>query len=104
MSDIFEGLNDIPWAELSSAYGNADELPIWIRRLASDNSTVRKDAARCIGGEVEHQGSLYTSSAEVMPFLIRLLQEPSIKDKDLILRILGAIAFAYREWEQAGSE
>jgi hypothetical protein len=72
---MFEGLNAIPWAELSQAYGSAEEVPVWLRQLTSDDEQVRQQAMGKLGSSIYHQGSLYPATAYAVPYLIALLQE-----------------------------
>jgi hypothetical protein len=46
---MFEGLNTIPWAELTHAYGSAEEVPMWLRQLMSHDAKVRKEAMNHLG-------------------------------------------------------
>jgi hypothetical protein len=50
---MFEGLNAIPWAELSHAYGSVEEVPVWLRQLTSDDEQVRQRAMGRLGGSLE---------------------------------------------------
>jgi hypothetical protein len=91
---VFEGLNAIPWGELTHAYGSAEEVPMWLRQLASDNTGVRKEAMNDLWGSICHQNWICPATGYAVPFLIELLQEPSVQDKDEILGLLADIATA----------
>ncbi len=41
---MFGRLGAIPWADLTHAYGSAEEMPMWLRQLTSDDAQVRKAA------------------------------------------------------------
>jgi aminoglycoside 2''-phosphotransferase len=90
---MFEGLNAIPWAELQHAYGSAEEVPVWLRQLASDDEQVRQRAMGRLGGSLEHQGGIYPATAYAVPYLIALLEEPANRGK---YEILGWLAAFYR--------
>jgi aminoglycoside 2''-phosphotransferase len=90
---MFEGLNAIPWAELSHAYGSAEEVPVWLRQLTSDDEQIRQRAMGRLGGSLEHQGGIYPATAYTVPYLITLLEEPAIQGK---YEILGWLAVFYR--------
>jgi aminoglycoside 2''-phosphotransferase len=91
---VFEGLNEIPWVKLTHAYGSAEEVPMWLRQLASDDEQVRHQAKNHLFGSICHQGFLCHPTAYAVPYLIELLQEPSVGGKDEILDGLMWIAKA----------
>lgn len=91
---MFEGLNAIPWHDLRHAYGSAEEVPMWLRQLASDDEQVRHQANNDLFGSICHQGWNCRPTAYVVPYLIELLQEPSVGGKDEILDGLTWIAKA----------
>lgn len=100
---MFEELNAIPWAELSHAYGSAEEVPVWLRQLTSDDEQVRQQAMGKLGSSIYHQGSLYPATAYAVPYLIALLQEPTVQGKEAILGLLNAIVNTYPLDEQMWS-
>ena len=67
---------------------------MWLRQLASDDEHVRHEARRHLGGSICHQGFICHPTAYVVPFLIELLQEQSVRGKDEILDLLTWIAKA----------
>ena len=88
---MFEGLNAIPWANLKHAYGSADEVPMWLCRLASPDDSVCKDAMSDLYGSICHQNWICPATAYAVPYLIELLQEPAVRGKDEILELLADI-------------
>ncbi len=92
---MFEGLNAIPWADLPHAYGSGEEVPVWLRQLTSDDEQVRQRAMGKLGSSIYHQGSLYPATAYAVPYLIALLQEPTVQGKEAILGLLNAIVNTY---------
>lgn len=90
---LFAGLDNIPWAQLQTAYGSAEEVPIWIRELIWDDFEVRSNAAERLAQGLEHQTTVYTGTAAAIPFLLRL-SEHAVPDKHQILDVLDIIAYA----------
>jgi len=88
---MFEGLNDIPWAELTHAYGSAEEVPMWLRQLRSPLERVREEALSNLWGSLCHQNWICPATGYAVPYLIELLQEPTAQDNDQILRLLADI-------------
>lgn len=91
---LFPGLNGIPWYDLKHAYGSAEEVPMWLRQLASRDEHVRKPALNHLWGSLCHQGWICPATAYAVPYLLALLQEPSVRGKGEILEFLAGIAEA----------
>jgi aminoglycoside phosphotransferase (APT) family kinase protein len=91
---MFEGLNEIPWADLRHAYGPADEVPMWLRQLVSSDATKRQSAISHLNGSICHQGWICPATAYAVPYLIDLLREPSTPERFDILELLVDIAAA----------
>jgi hypothetical protein len=70
------GLDDVPWGELTHAFGPATDVPDLIRALASADPHARRQALRHLYGNVYHQGSTYPATVAVVPFLLRILADP----------------------------
>lgn len=94
---MFDGLNALPWYDLKHAYGSAEEVPMWLRQLTSRDERIRQQAINNLGGSICHQGWICPATAYVVPYLIELLQEPSILEKEKILELLADIASASPE-------
>lgn len=54
--EMFDGLNAIPWADLTHAYGSAEEVPMWLRQLTSSDADIRHAAMNHLHGSICHQG------------------------------------------------
>lgn len=91
---IFEGLQAIPWHDLTHAYGSADQVPLWLLQLASADEQMRQEAITHLAAALCHQGWICPATGYAVPSLIELLQEPSVQGKDAILRLLADIADA----------
>jgi hypothetical protein len=89
---MFEGLNAIPWAELTHAYGSAEEVPMWLRQLRSPDAEVRRHARNHLWGSICHQNWIAPATAYAVPYLIELLADPEAQDKNEILDLLADIA------------
>jgi aminoglycoside phosphotransferase (APT) family kinase protein len=96
---VFEGLNAIPWVELSHAYGSAEEVPVWVRRLISPRRLDREQALNHLYGSICHQGSVYSATAPIMPFLLEVLDSTEPHDAVRILDMLADIAIAHSWWD-----
>jgi hypothetical protein len=92
--DMFDGLNAIPWYDLKHAYGSAEEVPMWLRQLTSSDESIRKQAMNHLAGSICHQGWICPATAYAVPYLLELLQEPTVQIKEKILELLADIAIA----------
>lgn len=54
------------WSDLGHAYGDAADLPELLRRLCAGDGSVMDD----LFGSVCHQGSVYSASYAVLPYLV----------------------------------
>lgn len=91
---MFDGLNAIPWYDLKHAYGSAEEVPMWLRQLTSSDEHIRKQAMNHLAGSICHQGWICPATAYAVPYLLELLQEPTVQIKEKILELLADIAIA----------
>jgi hypothetical protein len=89
---MLETLDSIPWSELEHAYGEASEVPDLIRALASPKEEIYKGALRRLWHTVAHQGTVYSSTAYVVPFFCELLEASEVQNKTELLAFLEAIA------------
>lgn len=96
---MLEGLDQIDWYKLGHAYGDASDVPAMIRSLASKKKATRDKAWDDLFGSVRHQGSIYSATPRVVPFLIELLGEPSVPAKAEFLQNLCGYAPDYGYWE-----
>jgi hypothetical protein len=99
------GVDAVAWDELEGAYEESVELfPRYLRALASPEPLVREYALGMIAGEIEHQGSTYSSTAAVIPWLARLLSHPNA-DRSALLAVIqeaGEAALPYRDHFEDG--
>lgn len=90
--NMLNGLDAIDWSSFEDAYGNAGETPHRLRALLSDDEEVRREALGELFGSVWHQGTIYSVSARVIPFLVELIGAPQVKEKEPIVVLLASIA------------
>ena len=86
------GLDSIDWDSLQDAYGSARNVPDHLRALLSNDDAIRAKALDQLFSTVYHQGTIYSASAHVVPFLVELLEAPEVQDKPCILLLLAGIA------------
>jgi hypothetical protein len=89
---LLAGLDDIPWHDLSHAYGPADDVPGLLRELLADDPAVREVAWYELYGNVWHQGTVYQATSYVVPFLLRMLANGVPPAKAELLHFLAVIA------------
>jgi hypothetical protein len=70
-----DGLDDVPWASLTHAYGPATDVPGLLRLLAHTDPEVRRTADWELNGNVVHQGTTYAATAPACRFLARMAVE-----------------------------
>lgn len=88
---MLDGLDEINWRDLSHAYGPADDVPELLRALAEGNCSA-EDAVGEFWGNIWHQGTVYEASAYAVPFLLELVQEEKIADREWLLMLLDSLA------------
>ncbi|MFL5626273.1 MAG: hypothetical protein ACJ788_11845 [Ktedonobacteraceae bacterium] len=87
---MFAGLDEIDWHQLKHAYGAADDIPGWLRSLASQEDEI--DALTPLSLSLCHQGTVYSASAYAAPYLIELLTSEPMPGKEGLLRLLAGMA------------
>ncbi|KAM3098579.1 hypothetical protein ACKFKG_05990 [Phormidesmis sp. 146-35] len=89
---MLKTLNSVRWNKLEHAYGKANDVPQLIRDLTSSSATVREQALSALYGNLWHQGTVFKATAYAVPFLIELLEQPTVEDKQAILIYLSDLA------------
>lgn len=87
---VLNGLDEIPWAELSHAYGPAEDVPGLLRVIASGDPDAVKIAVQDLHGNIWHQGTVYEATAHAVPFLARMAAVNAASTD--LLYLLGFIA------------
>jgi hypothetical protein len=89
---MLEGLDDIQWDQLEHAYGTAEDVPDKIRALLSREEAERRWAQESLIMGALHQGSVYSSTAHLVQFLIEMLHSPDTPDRAWLLEYLANVA------------
>ncbi|GIJ47624.1 hypothetical protein Val02_45100 [Virgisporangium aliadipatigenens] len=85
---MLETLDDVDWAALEHAYGEATDVPELIRALAEGDTD---DALDELYGNIWHQGTVYEATAHAVPFLVEVLDAPAA-DRAAVLILLSHLA------------
>ena len=85
----FSELDQIPWNQLTHAYGTAEDVPQLLRASQSDGA---RDALSELFGNIWHQGTVYEATSYAVPFLLELAADASIPEQRGVVELLGAIA------------
>lgn len=67
---MLEGIDHIDWASLEHAYGDASDVPDLLRRLSRGEA----GGLDALSGNVFHQGTRYSASPVIVPFLVEILR------------------------------
>jgi hypothetical protein len=79
------------WRELKHAYGSAEDIPEIISALTPDPASL---AWEDLWSRVCHQGTTYSASPAVLPFLLSVASNWSTTDRAMPLGLAGAIVAA----------
>lgn len=103
---MLDRLMTIPWYELNTGTGPAVEVPTWLHQLTLPDEQVAEQAMELLSGYLLHQGTIYTSTVYAIPFLLEILQEPTIQVRARILGLFAQIVissidngFEVLQWE-----
>lgn len=94
---MLEGLDDIDWANLEHAYGEASDVPKLIRSLASKDEEERRGALWELYGNIFHQGTRYQATVYTIPFIFELIRDPNVPDKASLIKFTVDLALGYPE-------
>jgi hypothetical protein len=86
--DPLAGLADVPWRQLHHAHGVAADVPDRLRMLRSTSAATRSNALGWLSGAVYHQGSRWSASAAVVPFLVALVDDKDTPDREPLVSLL----------------
>jgi len=79
------------WRELKHAYGSAEDIPAIISALTPDP---KSQAWEDLWSRVCHQGTTYSASPAVLPFLLSVASNWSTTDRAMPLTLAGSIVAA----------
>ncbi|MEV8034527.1 HEAT repeat domain-containing protein [Streptomyces sp. NPDC086182] len=88
---MFTGIDEVDWASMDHAYGNAADVPDLLRGLASPLPQERETALDGMYGAVHHQGDVYDSTLASIPFLFTLAAHAGLPDRGEIVELLASI-------------
>ncbi len=88
---MFDGLDNIQWDKLEHAYGPADAVPQIIRDLASDDQDKRHRAQDSFITAVFHQETIYSATVRAIPFLIEIVEDEGVPEREWVLETLANI-------------
>jgi HEAT repeat protein len=89
---MLQGLDDLAWDALEHAYGSADDVPHLIRAAASMKEETADQAIDELFGSVFHQGTVYSASVAVVPFVAELAVTPGVHHRRQLVSLLGGMA------------
>jgi hypothetical protein len=89
---VLDDLDAIDWTTVHGAYGPAGEVPDLIRALASRDGETAAKARSLLAGWVSHQGTTYSASPPVVPFLAELLVDSATRHRGDLAWMLGEMA------------
>ncbi|GLY50641.1 hypothetical protein [Lentzea sp. NBRC 102530] len=82
------GMDEVDWASLEDAYDTADQTPLFIEAITSDDAGDRNFGLYGLYSATTHQGSVYTASEAAIPFLAESVRH----DNALAVQFLARIA------------
>ncbi|MFG2298334.1 HEAT repeat domain-containing protein [Streptomyces sp. NPDC048603] len=94
MINNLEGVDRVDWSSMGHAYGPADEVPLWLKQMASSNPDVRERAFSSFYSAAHHQGDVYSCTAASLPFLLALADDAQTPDRAAVIRLLLSIGSA----------
>jgi len=89
-----DALDQIPWKDLTHAYGSATDVPDLLRSLRTASPDLQGEDSPLwqLFGNIWHQGTVYEATAYAVPFLIELAVDRCTPDRVGILSLLAEIA------------
>ena len=88
---MFRGIDDVDWASMGHAYGDASDVPRLLRGLASPDAAEREIALDGMHGAVHHQGDVYDSTVACVPYLYELVGRAGLPGRGEIVDLLRSI-------------
>lgn len=67
-------LDAVAWKALRHAYGEASDVPVLVRAVASSDEATRRQGFRALYGNLYHQGSTYEATVAAVPFFLRIVR------------------------------
>ena len=92
---MLEGLYEIDWESVQTAYGPATDVPEMIVELNGPDEAARQEAFHAAYGNIFHQGTRYTATPLAVPFVIELAAQPVPKDLPELLSLISHLVAGY---------
>lgn len=93
-----DGIDKINWAELTHAYGPAEDVPDLLKALASDDQAQREHAFYELYGNIFHQGTRYQATPKAIPFIFNILEsQESAEARIELIHLLISLGLGYTE-------
>jgi hypothetical protein len=92
---MLENLDQIDWAKLKHAHGEASDIPDYLRDLLSDDADIRQEALEELWSSLIHQGTVYEATRYAVPFLLELIQDSEFPMRNWLLLTLASMAEGY---------
>ncbi|WP_086820732.1 hypothetical protein [Allokutzneria sp. NRRL B-24872] len=89
---MLAGLSDIAWYRLDHAYGSAENVPDLLRAAASADGDAALEAIEELYGSVVHQGSVYSSTPFVLPFVFEIVADARSQHRGMLVGLLSVAA------------
>jgi len=95
------GADSVAWGDLEHTYGAASDIPECLSALRSTDVEARRRAVSHLGNALNHQGiGRGEATKPTVPFLLRLLDDPSVPDRAELANLLADFAVGDTWWFQ----
>ncbi|MFC6023282.1 hypothetical protein ACFP2T_44910 [Plantactinospora solaniradicis] len=95
-TDPLARLDEVAWGTLHHAYGPAHDVPDQLRALRATDERIRHRALGQLLGNVYHQGTRWSASSQVVPFLVALADDRETLDRAGVVTLLRALVIGAR--------
>ncbi|GLY76236.1 hypothetical protein [Actinoallomurus iriomotensis] len=93
---MFDGLDHVPWRDLTYAFRGEADMPSLLRALLDEASAA--EAADDLLNELYHQGGAVCSAAvAALPYLVEAAGSPRVVCRGEVLECVGRLAYEARE-------
>ncbi len=89
--NVMVAIDEIDWSKLVDASGPANDVPLWLVQLSSDDAEATAEAIDALFGLIWHQGAIYTSSIAALPILAQYLADDEQKHRDALAALIASI-------------
>jgi hypothetical protein len=83
-----KALDEIAWGELEHAHGSAEDVPVRLRALASDDPADREQARDALWSSLVRDGTRYSAAPHAVPSLLSLAADERVADREQVLLLL----------------